>query len=225
MKNKHLKLIYKKIDNTITAKELKVFDKKLAEDADFLREYNSILNIHRELKSLPEKELPPSFLQDLNIRIDECNKQKTKKTLFHPIINTAVIAAACVAIFFFNDISVNSPVNNAVNSPIGNTADSPLTDTVNSPVNNMAKQRSVPEAIEYKESNEDLITMDEQETIVITCKKGVFDFLNLKPDADNTVTLSADEYNNIKNKISDYIISKGNKEITDFKTFILKEQN
>ena len=82
MDKKTLKLIYKKLDNTISEKELKILNKKLEKNVELNNEYQLILNIQNELKEFPKAELPENFSKELRYKLTLANQEKVSEKKF-----------------------------------------------------------------------------------------------------------------------------------------------
>ena len=104
MDKKILKLIYKKLDNTISDKELKKLNIKLENNEELKNEYLLICNIQNELKNSDEVPLPENFKSQLRYKLTQITQENTvavsRKNFFCPA--AGAIAAVFIVVFALN---------------------------------------------------------------------------------------------------------------------------
>ncbi len=238
MKNKHISLIYKKLDGTISEKESSRLDKYLSKDAKHLEEYNLIKNLFEELKKTPQRELPDNFSKTLKSRLVEYNINKKDKKIYHlPILQTAVALAIVIMVVFtatdhFSAIQnsnstqeygtvvsddSSSDINNEENNfqaDLKNEKSEKLTRAV-APQNTTITMNGSAEAIFSYAINENLP--------IINCTPGVFEILAENPQ-NGSLAYPINRYEELKELVKDYIISIENEENLQAETFIINEE-
>lgn len=115
MKKKLSSLIYKKLDNNISDKELKLLNKYLEKDSKLKEEYNLTKNILAEFKNSTDIDLPDNFKSELRTKLINYNlsrKDTLKRCFKLSGIMATSVALVCIMIFAFNNSLIKSIVSN-----------------------------------------------------------------------------------------------------------------
>lgn len=114
--DKNLELIWKKIDNTLSGDEIKVFNSRM-EDPSFVEEYKKQLKLHNLLHHIPDYKAPDGLLQGVM-------SQLTFKRIYNlnfPGIKylgwglLATALALSLVVYFANGTQLNSSESNFIN--------------------------------------------------------------------------------------------------------------
>jgi len=103
--DKHLELIWKKIDGSLSQSETKDFQHLLQNDANFTMLYKSQKQLNSSLKKIPSIEAPTTLLTNVLLNISEKKSYLKEYSSFGGI---KVIAMACAGIFALSVLIVLS---------------------------------------------------------------------------------------------------------------------
>lgn len=197
--NKYISLIYKKLDNTISEKELIKLNKKLSKDSELYKEYELIKTITEELKETPLQPLPENFKHILKTKLVQCEYNKKRKSEYKiPIYALASLAALFIITFAINGL-------NNINGLRATENTERLYKTTSSEIIENSGARIVAE-----------------ECIIINCKPEAFNVLDISDNKSDKLYLPKEDYSETKQKISEYIISIENEETANAAYFIIQ---